>query len=141
MAIDDVTITTGATVNNTPVKGFAPYDAGDALSAKVTGLEPMTLYAFSVSATSPEGMSLPSIARGLRTLDGPDNAIETVDSACAPAISTYPGHLCYSGDTPVDIYAIDGRRVCRLYGPATISLLPGIYIASTGISSAKVIVP
>lgn len=141
VAIDDVTITTGATVNNTPVKGFAPYDAGNALSAKVTGLEPMTLYAFSVSATSPEGMSLPSIARGLRTLDGPDNAIETVGDTCAPAISTYPGHLCYSGDTPVDIYAIDGRRVCRLYGPATISLLPGIYIASTGISSAKVIVP
>ena len=141
VAIDDVTITTGATVNNTPVKGFAPYDAGDALSAKVTGLEPMTLYAFSVNATSPEGMSLPSIARGLRTLDGPDNAIETVGGACVPAISTYPGHLSYGGDTPVDIYAIDGRRVCRLYGPATISLLPGIYIATTGISSAKVIVP
>lgn len=145
LAIDDIDVSYGAVYELVPVEGFSPVAVGDSDSRRVSGLEPLTTYVYTVTATDGTLVSLPSQVIEVTTADpsGLDDVI-----ASTARLSVSGGVITVSGLAPgsfVTLTDIAGRLVAQTAadtaGRAVLKpALRGVYIVAAPASglTAKV---
>ncbi|MCM1521768.1 MAG: M6 family metalloprotease domain-containing protein [Muribaculaceae bacterium] len=114
VAIDDIAVTYGIQPERKAVQGYKDLRTGNVTSYEVRGLDPSTLYYYTVQATDGTTNSISSNEISVETtFDSAINSIEAID-----------------GDAPVEYFNLQGIRVDN---PTT-----GIYIRRQGSKVTKV---
>lgn len=127
--------------NGKPLKALRA--AQSTLSATIDGLDASTNYYYRMTAFDNTKTALSQYTGSFATTDA--TAIETVEIAVAPVITTQPGFIVVSHAEakPVSVYTTTGRLVARVMGTEADVQIPadrGLYIVRVGSVAVKAIV-
>lgn len=143
--IDDIIVAYNGATSRTFLPGYEAMNCGRDTERSVTGLGTMTRYYYSVSATSASGLiSLPSaeieVLTSSSAIKAPESDSDVTVTAACGAITI---KNLSATDRPFTVITESGLTIAcgTLRAGAsftTETLIPGIYIVSTGESTAKV---
>lgn len=143
VAVDDIKIAYGLTFELVPVEAYTDIAVGNVTSYAVTGLQPETIYSYTVTATDGTITSRPSNAIELTTAKS-SGILEVTASAGELKVSRTANTVEISGlgdAATVTLYDIAGRTVASAAaanGAATLSVpAPGLYILRTPAKTLK----
>ncbi len=140
VSVDDIKVLWGGDEQIVMLPAFTDAAAGGATSLKVTNLNHLTTYYYTVAGVNAAGqVSRASKEKAITTPDGPDS-IENIDTAAGNFRVSVSGNrlMFFDAEGPVTVTTPAGASFTTNSNEATV--VRGIYIVSNGAKAVKVIV-
>lgn len=129
LAIDDITIGHGHSLDKVALAGYEGLATGDVACIKVTGLEPETEYYYTVRGVDGDRMSL--LSDEVRVKTNGTGGIVGAEADASALIHVEGRTISCADHSFINIYDAAGRKVATGRGRVTVDA-PGLYIVTAG---------
>ena len=129
LAIDDITIGHGHSLDKVALAGYEGLATGDVACIKVTGLEPETEYYYTVRGVDGDRMSL--LSDEVRVKTNGTGGIVGAEADASALIHVEGRTISCADHSFINVYDAAGRKVATGRGRVTVDA-PGLYIVTAG---------